>query len=456
MLENVELLCRLILAGVLLVSAIGKLSDPPATGEAVRAFGVPARHSTVAALLLPLTELLISVLLVPARTARAGAAAALVLLGLFAAAVLVSLRRGRRFECRCFGRLGTGEISGWTVVRNAGLMVLAGTTALASPPPLLSSEQTRPPAELLLLLVSAAAGVVLIVLADAVRARLTSRETGSDADLPVGPYEGELTARGRAADFSLSTITGPTVTLQDLVDDHRPLLLTFLSPGCGPCKRLRPVIARWREMFEGQVAVAVVATGTVAANRASFGGSGVPVLVDADRAVAALYDVTARPAAVLVAPDFTRLGAVARGEHEVRLLLGAALELAGRRGGAPTGADALTLASVVGPRDSTTVTVDSSGDAGQKTVVVTDEVTGLSASLDPVAGLVWNCLDGRTPLAEIVRDLADAFGAPADVVADDVLRLVRRVGALGLLDGVAADRTGSRPDAPAHSDPVPA
>ena len=41
------------------------------------------------------------------------------------------------------------------------------------------------------------------------------------------------------------------------------------------------------------------------------------------------------------------------------------------------------------------------------------------------------------PLAEIVRDLAEVFGAPADVVGADVLELVRALGQAGLLADVS-------------------
>ncbi len=47
-------------------------------------------------------------------------------------------------------------------------------------------------------------------------------------------------------------------------------------------------------------------------------------------------------------------------------------------------------------------------------------------------------LDGTSPLTEIVDDLADVYGVPAEVIGPDVLRFVQTVGAAGLLAGVAA------------------
>ena len=57
--------------------------------------------------------------------------------------------------------------------------------------------------------------------------------------------------------------------------------------------------------------------------------------------------------------------------------------------------------------------------------------------LDRTASIVWNAFDGESSLAELVDDLADAFGADRDRVRDDVLDLTRTLGRAGLLDGVA-------------------
>lgn len=42
-------------------------------------------------------------------------------------------------------------------------------------------------------------------------------------------------------------------------------------------------------------------------------------------------------------------------------------------------------------------------------------------AFNTTASLLWLCLDGESPLREIVEDLADAFGTPLDVVEADVV-----------------------------------
>lgn len=69
--------------------------------------------------------------------------------------------------------------------------------------------------------------------------------------------------------------------------------------------------------------------------------------------------------------------------------------------------------------------------------VLLDDETGTVHSLNPIATLVWSCLDGSGSVGELIDDLADAFaGTDRATVSDDVLSLVRTLGELGLLDGV--------------------
>ncbi len=63
--------------------------------------------------------------------------------------------------------------------------------------------------------------------------------------------------------------------------------------------------------------------------------------------------------------------------------------------------------------------------------------SGEMLRLDPLATVLWNCLDGETPLRELVDDLTAVFATDPDQVSHDVLHFTRQLGELGLLDGVA-------------------
>lgn len=56
--------------------------------------------------------------------------------------------------------------------------------------------------------------------------------------------------------------------------------------------------------------------------------------------------------------------------------------------------------------------------------------------LDPIASLVWSCLDGAATAEDIARDLAAEFDAPPAVVCNDVVALIRSLGQLCFLEGV--------------------
>ena len=49
------------------------------------------------------------------------------------------------------------------------------------------------------------------------------------------------------------------------------------------------------------------------------------------------------------------------------------------------------------------------------------------------AAQVWRCVDGDRSEAEIVSDLAEAYGVPVEVVTPDVRQFVDRLRDLGLI-----------------------
>ena len=123
-LEWVLLCLRLGVATILLVAAAAKLADWTRTRESLSEFGVPGALSRPGAVLLPLAELAVAVLLVPATTARAGAAAALALLVFFSATLARAKLRGEAPDCSCFGALASVR-PGAALARNAVLSAAA-------------------------------------------------------------------------------------------------------------------------------------------------------------------------------------------------------------------------------------------------------------------------------------------------------------------------------------------
>jgi hypothetical protein len=76
--------------------------------------------------------------------------------------------------------------------------------------------------------------------------------------------------------------------------------------------------------------------------------------------------------------------------------------------------------------DSTTVVAraDVAWSPAGTEVVVRVPATDAMHVLDPTAALLWQCLDGESPLQLVFSDLADAFGVSPDVIAADSLPAV--------------------------------
>ena len=66
-------------------------------------------------------------------------------------------------------------------------------------------------------------------------------------------------------------------------------------------------------------------------------------------------------------------------------------------------------------------------------VVVYDPDSGRVVRLNDSGSLLWQVLDGGTPLGDLAADLSDAFGSDRHAVEADVVALARRLARLGLL-----------------------
>src|SRR5689334_9485583 len=128
--DVVLLVLRLLLALVFAVAGIAKLVDRDAFRRTLGEFGMPRRLTGPGAVLLPLAELAVAVLLIPGATARIGAGAALALLAVFCGAVAVALVRGVRPDCACFGSVRSAPVGRGTLGRNAFLGALAAAVTL--------------------------------------------------------------------------------------------------------------------------------------------------------------------------------------------------------------------------------------------------------------------------------------------------------------------------------------
>jgi peroxiredoxin len=351
---------RLVLAGVFLVSGVAKLADLRGSREAARAFGVPAALAGVVGTALPLAELAVAAMLLPANSARWGALGSLVVLIIFALAIVIALVRGRRPQCNCFGQLHSAPVGWKTLARNlllaatAGFLLLAGTVSSPSLLAWMGGLTIGEAISLGLAAISLAAAAILgWLLLNLVRQqgrillrldhiegderRAADAPPAANRSQPVPAVKTNQPAAGLpvgdlAPEFRLADVYGDMVTLSDLRENAKPVMLLFTDPGCGPCASLLPQVADWQQEYASELTIALISRGTVAANRAEADQHQlVRVLLDDGHEVAASYRCLATPSAVVVDTRGAIAAPSAAGADAVQSLLTRTLSA---RGGA--------------------------------------------------------------------------------------------------------------------------
>lgn len=233
-------------AVVLIVSGVAKLRDPASVDRAFTSLGVPSALGAPAVRrVLPWVEVALGTWLLLA-TGPALVAVALLTLGLFVAyLVLVSAAVGRPepVDCGCFGALGDDTVTRVTVWRNALLVLAALLAVLAG---LLGHGVIGMLAEGSAWLWLA---TTLLMVAVAVLVTYRSAAPGSTpatgADLVEVDENGDYVRRPTPVVAFLDEAG----TLFPLATEARRAahLLLFLSPGCGPCGRILPLVPGWAE-----------------------------------------------------------------------------------------------------------------------------------------------------------------------------------------------------------------
>ncbi|OAI38742.1 hypothetical protein AYO39_00765 [Actinobacteria bacterium SCGC AG-212-D09] len=287
------------LAGIFLVAATTKLSDMRGFRAALEGFGVKGAWVTVGAVVIPAAELVAAGLAIPAATARAGAALAIVLLVIFGVAIVLALRRGAAPECHCFGQLHSRPAGGETLARNALFAALAVIVVAAGPGPELGSWLRSSSAEAIALTVVSLVAVVAAYACVSMwreNRRLEGRIGGRRMRRPL--MVGRVAPR-----FETVDLDGAPVSSRELLAERGHAVLVFTSAGCEPCLELMPELARWRQMLEGRLSIQVIAAGDEAENRRHAAEHRTPILLDPDGAVSEAFVIAATPTAVEIDPE---------------------------------------------------------------------------------------------------------------------------------------------------------
>jgi uncharacterized membrane protein YphA (DoxX/SURF4 family) len=128
-----QAIVRVGLAGLFLWTGVEKLGDPQAFAAAIANYRVlPDALAALAAVALPVLEVVVALGLVVPSYARGGAVLSALLLFLFAGAMAQSKLRGIDLDCGCFGATQSSQVSWGKVAMNVALAILSLWTARIS------------------------------------------------------------------------------------------------------------------------------------------------------------------------------------------------------------------------------------------------------------------------------------------------------------------------------------
>jgi len=137
------------------------------------------------------------------------------------------------------------------------------------------------------------------------RRQLLQATAGGALALVAGRALPAISASAAAPDFTLRTMGGPNMRLAE--QRGRVVMINFWATWCGPCRQEMPQLSKLYDKYRGSGFVLMGvnvdddvrnATDVAAKLAVSF-----PVLLDTDKAVSKLYDLTTMPSTVLVDRD---------------------------------------------------------------------------------------------------------------------------------------------------------
>jgi peroxiredoxin len=116
---------------------------------------------------------------------------------------------------------------------------------------------------------------------------------------------GAVAPQASAPDFTLRTMNGPNLRLAE--QRGRVVMVNFWATWCGPCRQEMPQLDRLYQKYKSSgfvlLGVNVDEDARKASDVATKLGVTFPVLLDTDKAVSRLYDLSTMPSTVIIDRD---------------------------------------------------------------------------------------------------------------------------------------------------------
>lgn len=121
----------------------------------------------------------------------------------------------------------------------------------------------------------------------------------------AAPAGAAVTPQSGAPDFTLPSLDGPNLRLRE--QRGQVVMINFWATWCGPCRSEMPHLSKLYDKYRASgftlLAVNIDEDPRKAAGLAKQLGMRFPVLLDADKKVSRLYDLSTMPSTVLVDRD---------------------------------------------------------------------------------------------------------------------------------------------------------
>jgi uncharacterized membrane protein YphA (DoxX/SURF4 family) len=329
---TIVLAARVILAAVFATAGIGKLFDLDGSRKAMADFGVPERFARAAGTALPVAELLVAFALLPEPTGRWSAVGALVLLLAFIAGIAAAMARGEEPDCHCFGTIHSAPAGKGALIRNAVLAAIA-LLIIADGPGRSLADLGRGRGGST---TNANPGHVAVAIQIAVTMRLWNDKQGlqhslRDAQISISRVPAGLALGSHAPWFALPTADEDMLSIQDLCDRGKPVVLIFMEPGCGPCGRLFPDLLSWKPAIDERLTIAVVARrpdteAEVDMSAENEEGVSVITLLQDENEIAEMFRLRSSPSALIVNQDGRIASSLAEGPPAIEALIRVTLQ----------------------------------------------------------------------------------------------------------------------------------
>lgn len=332
--EIILLLIRIFLFGVFILAGIGKLLDLRGAEKAVENFGIPKNLAKPLAVVLPVTEILIALLLLASPTARFGAFGAFALLAAFTGGMIWQMRLGNAPDCHCFGQIHSEPVSSKTLARTGVFAVLSAIVLIFGAGAGLNELSNEAALQLFI-----GTGVIILLAATIFYLKkiseqqtqilrrmevleiVSSEGAEKKRDDVHAPHDG-LPIGAPAPDFELPDASGKLVSFEHLLIQGKPTLLFFVSPSCNPCRALVPEIEKWHEELAEEINFVFITSGDARENLEKFGAANPEMmLLQKEKKVSQLFSAPWTPTAIFLNAEGIISSHPAAGDAAIRELV---------------------------------------------------------------------------------------------------------------------------------------